>query len=40
MLFNKEAWLQAEEEMETLLYNKLAERIAASIFARVLTFIR
>jgi len=40
MLFNKEAWLQAEEEMEILLYNELAERIAASIFARVLTFIR
>ncbi len=40
MLFNKEAWLQAEEEMETLLYNELAERIAASIFARVLAFIR
>jgi tetratricopeptide (TPR) repeat protein len=40
MLFNKEAWLQAEEEMETLLYNKLAERIAASIFNRVLQFIR
>jgi len=40
MLFNKEAWLQAEEEMETLLYNKLSERIAASIFNRVLQFIR
>lgn len=40
MLFNKEAWLQAEEEMETMLYNKLAERIAASIFNRVLQFIR
>jgi tetratricopeptide (TPR) repeat protein len=40
LLFNKEAWLQAEEEMETLLYNKLAERIAASVFNRVLLFIR
>jgi len=40
ILFNKEEWLKAEEEMEVLLYNQLAERIAASIFARVLTFIR
>ena len=40
MLFNKEEWLKAEEEMETLLYNKLAESIAASIFNRVLQFIR
>lgn len=40
MLFNKEEWLRAEEEMETMLYDQLAERIAASIFARVLTFVR
>ncbi|MCK4558008.1 MAG: hypothetical protein KAU47_10850, partial [Candidatus Aminicenantes bacterium] len=40
MLFNKEEWLRAEEEMETLLSNKVAERIAASIFARILLFIK
>lgn len=40
MLFNKEEWLKAEEEMETMLYNNLAERIAASIFNRILLFIR
>jgi len=39
-LFNKEEWLRAEEEMETLLSNKVAERIAASIYNRILLFIK
>jgi len=40
MLFDKEAWLRAEEELQAGLVNKLAERIAASVFERVLRFVR
>ncbi len=40
MLFDKEEWLRAEEELKTKLYNKLAENIAASIFERVLRFVK
>ncbi|MDH5745130.1 MAG: hypothetical protein OEZ52_16435 [Candidatus Aminicenantes bacterium] len=40
MLFDKEEWLRAEEELEAILYNKLAESIAASIFKGVLRFVR
>jgi len=40
MLFDKEGWLRAEEELQARLGNKLAEKIAASIFERVLRFVR
>jgi tetratricopeptide (TPR) repeat protein len=40
MLFDREEWLRAEDELQTVLYNKLAENIAASIFERVLRFVR
>lgn len=40
LLFNKEEWLRAEKELEEMLINKLAEHMAASIFERVLRFIR
>jgi hypothetical protein len=40
MLFDKEGWLRAEEELQAILNNKLAEKIAASIFERVLRFVR
>jgi tetratricopeptide (TPR) repeat protein len=39
-LFDKEGWLRAEEELQARLDNKLAEKIAASIFERVLRFVR
>jgi tetratricopeptide (TPR) repeat protein len=39
-LFDKEGWLRAEEELQASLDNKLAEKIAASIFERVLRFVR
>jgi hypothetical protein len=40
MLFDKEGWLRAEEELQASLRNKLAEKIAASIFERVLRFVK
>jgi len=40
MLFDREEWLRAEEELEAIMYNKLAENIAASIFERILRFVR
>jgi len=40
VLFDREEWLRAEDELQTVLYNKLAENIAASIFERVLRFVR
>jgi len=40
MLFDKEEWLRAEEELQAILYKQLAERIAASIFERVLLFVK
>jgi tetratricopeptide (TPR) repeat protein len=40
MLFDKEGWLRAEEELQATLDNRLAEKIAASIFERVLRFVR
>ena len=40
MLFDREEWLRAEEELEAILYNKLAENIASSIFEQVLRFVR
>jgi hypothetical protein len=40
MLFDKEGWLRAEEELQARLDNKLAEKIAASIYERVLRFVR
>jgi tetratricopeptide (TPR) repeat protein len=39
-LFDKEGWLRAEDELQAMLDNKLAEKIAASIFERVLRFVR
>jgi len=39
-LFDKEGWLRAEEELQAFLNNKLAEKIATSIFERVLRFVR
>jgi hypothetical protein len=39
-LFDKEGWLRAEKELQARLDNKLAEKIAASIFERVLRFVR
>jgi hypothetical protein len=39
-LFDKEAWLRAEEELQAGLVDKLAERIAPHIFERVLRFVR
>ena len=39
-LFDKEGWLRAEEELQAFLNNKLAEKIAASIFEQVLRFVR
>jgi len=40
MLFNKEEWLKAEEELEAILFNELAGRIAASIYNRILRFVK
>ena len=39
-LFDKEGWLQAEEELQAGLTGRLAERIAARIFDRVLRYVR
>lgn len=39
-LFDKEGWLQAEEELQAGLVGRLAERIAARIFDRVLRYVR
>lgn len=39
-LFDKEGWLRAEEELQASLVDKLAEKIAASVFDRVLRFVR
>jgi tetratricopeptide (TPR) repeat protein len=39
-LFDKEGWLRAEEELQASLVGKLAEKIAASVFERVLRFVR
>ena len=40
MLFNKEEWLRAEDELEAIMYKQFAENIAASIYQRVLRFVR
>jgi tetratricopeptide (TPR) repeat protein len=40
MLFDKEGWLRAEEELQAALNNRLAEKIAASVFERVLRFVK
>jgi tetratricopeptide (TPR) repeat protein len=39
-LFDKEGWLQAEEELQAALVDRLAERVAAKIFDRVLRTVR
>jgi tetratricopeptide (TPR) repeat protein len=39
-LFDKEGWLRAEEELQASLVDKLAERTAATIFERVLRFVK
>lgn len=39
-LFDKEGWLRAEEELQASLVKKLAEKMAASVFERVLRFVR
>jgi len=39
-LFDKEGWLRAEEDLQAALVDRLAERIAARIFERVLRFVR
>jgi hypothetical protein len=39
-LFDKEGWLRAEEELQAILVGKLAEKIAASVFERVLRFVK
>jgi len=40
MLFDKEGWLRAEEELQARLNNILAEKVAAKIFERILRFVR
>ncbi len=40
MLFDKEGWLRAEEELQASLVKKLAEKMAASVFERVLLFVK
>jgi hypothetical protein len=40
MLFDKEGWLRAEEELQASLVKKLAEKIAASVFEKVLRFVK
>ena len=40
MLFDKEGWLRAEEELQAILVKKLAEKIAASVFESVLRFVK
>ncbi len=39
-LFDKEGWLRAEEELQASLVKKLAEKMAASVFERVLRFVK
>ena len=39
-LFDKEAWLRAEEELQAKLVNELAKKIAASVFDRALRYVR
>ncbi len=39
-LFDKEGWLQAEEELQAALVDRLAERVASKIFDRVLRAVR
>jgi tetratricopeptide (TPR) repeat protein len=39
-LFDKEGWLKAEEELQAKLVGELAKRIAASVFDRVLRYVR
>jgi len=40
MLFDKEEWLRAEEELQKDLIDKLADKIAASVFERVLRYVK
>jgi len=39
-LFDREGWLRAEEELQAGLVDKLAERTAATIFERVLRYVK
>jgi tetratricopeptide (TPR) repeat protein len=39
-LFDKEGWIRAEEELQASLVDRLAERTAATIFERVLRFVK
>jgi tetratricopeptide (TPR) repeat protein len=39
-LFDKEGWLRAEEELQASLVKKLAEKIAANVFERILRFVK
>ena len=39
-LFDREAWLRAEEDLQKRLVDDLAERIASVLFDRVLRFVR
>jgi tetratricopeptide (TPR) repeat protein len=39
-LFDKEAWLRAEEEIQAKLVDELAKKMAASVFDRVLRYVR
>jgi hypothetical protein len=39
-LFDREAWLRAEEDLQKRLVDNLAERIAPVVFDRVLRFVR
>ena len=39
-LFDREGWLRAEEELQANLVKKLAERMSASVFERVLRFVK
>jgi tetratricopeptide (TPR) repeat protein len=39
-LFDKEGWLRAEEEIQAKLVDELAKKIAASVFERVLRYVR
>ena len=40
MLFDKEGWRRAEEELQVKLVKKLAERMSAGVFERVLRFVK
>jgi len=39
-LFDREGWLRAEEELQVKLVKKLAEKMAAGVFERVLRFVK